>query len=101
MRDHTWRRQCKIILQLLVGSTYIIHHTVMISHRRTAMQNHIVTLSWECLHLPPYGHDLSSRDFHLFPALTKNLAGSNAEVKQAVKCFFRTQDPEVFFWRAF
>ncbi|GFV85749.1 hypothetical protein TNCV_2003691 [Trichonephila clavipes] len=32
MRDHTRRRQCKTILQLLVGSTYTILHTVLISH---------------------------------------------------------------------
>ncbi|GFU73776.1 histone-lysine N-methyltransferase SETMAR [Trichonephila clavipes] len=54
-----------------------------------ATQNHIATLGWERLHHPPYSPDLASSDFHLFPALKKNLTGrhfgSNAEVKQAVK----------------
>ncbi|GFY15653.1 histone-lysine N-methyltransferase SETMAR [Trichonephila clavipes] len=61
------------------------------------MQNYIETLDWECLHHPPYSPDLAPSDFHLFPALKKNLAKrrfvSNTEVKQAVKRF-RMQSPE-------
>ncbi|GFT51752.1 histone-lysine N-methyltransferase SETMAR [Trichonephila clavipes] len=55
----------------------------------TATQNHIGTLGWECLHHPPYSVDLAPSDFHLVPALKKNLIGrrfgSNAEVKQTAK----------------
>ncbi|GFX83382.1 hypothetical protein TNCV_909001 [Trichonephila clavipes] len=54
------------------------------------------------LHHPPYSTDLTPSDFHLFLAL--KLAGrpfgSNAEVKQAAKRFFRMQSPE-FSWRTF
>ncbi|GFV81722.1 histone-lysine N-methyltransferase SETMAR [Trichonephila clavipes] len=64
------------------------------------MQNHIATLGWERLHHPPYSPDLAPSDFPLFPALKKNLAGkrfgSNFDVKQAVKRFFRMQSPEFF-----
>ncbi|GFS90055.1 histone-lysine N-methyltransferase SETMAR [Trichonephila clavipes] len=67
-------------------------------HTVTAMQNHIATLDWEPLHYPPYTPDLAPSDFHLFPALKKNLAGRvsaiNAEVKQAVKRFFLMQSLE-------
>ncbi|GFU54385.1 hypothetical protein TNCV_3365791 [Trichonephila clavipes] len=59
----------------------------------TAMQNHIAALGWEPLYHPPYNHNLAPNDFHLLPALKKNLSGkhfeSNAEVKQAVKLFFQ------------
>ncbi|GFU96429.1 histone-lysine N-methyltransferase SETMAR [Trichonephila clavipes] len=52
------------------------------------MQNPVATLGWERLHKPPYSPDLAPSDFHLFPALKKNLAGrrfgSNAEVKQSL-----------------
>ncbi|GFX45548.1 histone-lysine N-methyltransferase SETMAR [Trichonephila clavipes] len=71
MRDHTRRRQTKIILQLLVGSAPF---TII--------------------------PDLAPSDFNLFPSLKKNLAGrhfgSNAEVKQAVKRIFRRKSPEFF-----
>ncbi|GFU24226.1 histone-lysine N-methyltransferase SETMAR [Trichonephila clavipes] len=49
MRDYNRLRQCKAILQLLVGST--LHHS-------------------------PNSSDLASSDFTLFPALKKNFAGS-------------------------
>ncbi|GFW53548.1 mariner Mos1 transposase [Trichonephila clavipes] len=69
-------------------------------HSTTATQNHIATLGWECLQHPPYNPDLAPNDFHLYPSLKKNLTGrrfgSNAEVKQAVKRFFRMQSPEFF-----
>ncbi|GFU68450.1 histone-lysine N-methyltransferase SETMAR [Trichonephila clavipes] len=67
------------------------------------MQHHIATLVLECLQHPCYSPDLAPSDFHLFPALKKNLAGmhfgSNAEGKQAVKRFFLMpyiQSPELF-----
>ncbi|GFW70445.1 histone-lysine N-methyltransferase SETMAR [Trichonephila clavipes] len=69
-------------------------------HSATAMQNHFATLSWERLHHSPCSPDLALSDFHLFPALKENLAGkgfgSNAEVKQTVKHFFRIRSPEFF-----
>ncbi|GFU99582.1 histone-lysine N-methyltransferase SETMAR [Trichonephila clavipes] len=40
----------------------------------TATQSHIATLGWERLHHPPYSSNLAPSDFHLFPALKKNLA---------------------------
>ncbi|GFT92634.1 hypothetical protein TNCV_1481181 [Trichonephila clavipes] len=50
------------------------------------MQYYIATLGWERLHHPQYSLGLAPSDFHLFPALKKNLAkkrfGSNSEVKQ-------------------
>ncbi|GFU98042.1 histone-lysine N-methyltransferase SETMAR [Trichonephila clavipes] len=59
------------------------------------MQNHIATLGWEHLHHPPYSLDIAPSDFHLFTALKKNRRfESYAEVKQAVKRFFRMQSPE-------
>ena len=65
-----------------------------------AMQNHIATLGWKRLHHPPYSPDLAPSDFHLFPALKKNLGGrrfgSNTEVKQAVQRFFHMQSPDFF-----
>ncbi|GFS82807.1 histone-lysine N-methyltransferase SETMAR [Trichonephila clavipes] len=65
-----------------------------------AMQNHIATLCWEHLHHPPCSPDLTPSDFHLFPALKKNLEGrhfgSKAEFKQAVESFFLMQSPEFF-----
>ncbi|GFV29988.1 hypothetical protein TNCV_3100651 [Trichonephila clavipes] len=58
------------------------------------MQNHIATLGWKRLYHSP---DLIPSDFHLCPALKKNLAGrrfgSNSEVKQAVKRVFHVQSP--------
>ncbi|GFY21034.1 histone-lysine N-methyltransferase SETMAR [Trichonephila clavipes] len=69
-------------------------------HWVTEKQNHIAILCWESLHYPPYSPDLATSDFHLFPTLKKNFAGrpfgSNVEVKQALKCFFRMQSPEFF-----
>ncbi|GFX24366.1 histone-lysine N-methyltransferase SETMAR [Trichonephila clavipes] len=41
------------------------------SHSSKATQNHIATVVLERLHHSP---DLAPCDFHLFPALTKNLA---------------------------
>ncbi|GFV65461.1 histone-lysine N-methyltransferase SETMAR [Trichonephila clavipes] len=71
-----------------------------IPHSPMATQNHIATLGWECLHPPRYSPHLAATDFHLFPALKKNLAGrrfrSNFEIKQAVKRFFCMQCPESF-----
>ncbi|GFU34682.1 hypothetical protein TNCV_1993931 [Trichonephila clavipes] len=59
----------------------------------TATQNHIATPSWEHLHHPQYISDIAPSDFRLFPASKENFAercfGSNAEVTQAVKRFFR------------
>ncbi|GFS81724.1 histone-lysine N-methyltransferase SETMAR [Trichonephila clavipes] len=57
--------------------------------------------SWlEGLHHQHYSPDLATSDFHLRLLLKKNLAGrrfgSNAEVKQAVKLFFRMQSLEFF-----
>ena len=64
------------------------------------MQNHIATLGWECQHYLPYSPDLARSDFHLFPALKKNLGerhfGSNTEVKQVVQRFFHIQSPDFF-----
>ncbi|GFY26580.1 histone-lysine N-methyltransferase SETMAR [Trichonephila clavipes] len=40
-------------------------------HSSTVTQNHIATVGLECLYHSP---DLAPSDFHLFPALTKNLA---------------------------
>ncbi|GFX64911.1 histone-lysine N-methyltransferase SETMAR [Trichonephila clavipes] len=66
----------------------------------TATQNHIVFLGWERLY---HSLNLAPSDFHLLPVLKKNLArkrfGSNAEVKQAVKHFFRMQSPEFLLKR--
>ncbi|GFT29001.1 histone-lysine N-methyltransferase SETMAR [Trichonephila clavipes] len=81
-----------------------VWHSVVGSNTRphsvTAMQNPIATFCWERLHPPPYSPDLAPRGFYLFPALKKNLTGkrfgSNAEVKQVVKRFFRVQSPELF-----
>ncbi|GFV60481.1 histone-lysine N-methyltransferase SETMAR [Trichonephila clavipes] len=42
-----------------------------IPHSSTATQNHIATVGLERLY---YSLDLAPSDFHLFPALTKNLA---------------------------
>ncbi|GFV64836.1 histone-lysine N-methyltransferase SETMAR [Trichonephila clavipes] len=69
-------------------------------HSATKTQNHIATLGWERLHHAPNSSDFAPRESPLFPALKKNFTarrfGSNAEVKQAVKRFFRTQNPEFF-----
>ncbi|GFV81929.1 histone-lysine N-methyltransferase SETMAR [Trichonephila clavipes] len=74
------------------------------THSVKVTQNHVATLSWDHLHHPPYSPNLTPCNFYLLPALKKNLARwcfeSNAEVKQAVKRFFRTQILE-FFWRPF
>ncbi|GFV63103.1 hypothetical protein TNCV_2461761 [Trichonephila clavipes] len=49
---------------------------------------------------PSASSDPALSNFQLFLALKKKLVrrrcGSNAEVKQAVKCFFRMQSPEFF-----
>ncbi|GFT00531.1 histone-lysine N-methyltransferase SETMAR [Trichonephila clavipes] len=70
---------------------------VLLDDSATVTQNHIAILGWERPHNLTYSPDLEPDDFHLFPALKKNLAGrcfgSNAEVKQAVKLFFRMQSP--------
>ncbi|GFW99019.1 histone-lysine N-methyltransferase SETMAR [Trichonephila clavipes] len=72
-------------------------------HSVTVIQDCNVTFGWERLHYPPCSPDLTPDDFHQFPALKKNLAercsGSNTEVKQPVKCFFRTQI--LFFLESF
>ncbi|GFW05012.1 histone-lysine N-methyltransferase SETMAR [Trichonephila clavipes] len=64
------------------------------SHSATAMQNHIKTLG-----LRTYITVLISyQETHVFPGLKKNFTlrcfGCDAEVKQAVKRFFRMQSPE-------
>ncbi|GFW45886.1 histone-lysine N-methyltransferase SETMAR [Trichonephila clavipes] len=73
---------------------------VLLDDSATTTQNRIATLVSEHLHHPPYSLDLIPSDFHLFPALKKNLAGrsfgSNAEVKLAVKLLFHMQSPEFF-----
>ncbi|GFS63547.1 histone-lysine N-methyltransferase SETMAR [Trichonephila clavipes] len=64
------------------------------------MQNYIATLRWERQPHPPYSLDLAPSDFHLFPALKKNLLGrrfgGNTEFKKVVKHFFPMQNPEFF-----
>ncbi|GFU24757.1 histone-lysine N-methyltransferase SETMAR [Trichonephila clavipes] len=118
MRDQTRRRQCKTILQLLVGSAYSIGSQC---GRLKISEGQQKTKKWEGavskyslgkgapvqkrlgtygLHHPPYSPDLAQSDFHLFPGLKKNLAercfGSSAEVKQAVKRSFRIPSPGLF-----
>ncbi|GFW96806.1 histone-lysine N-methyltransferase SETMAR [Trichonephila clavipes] len=70
------------------------------TRRRKCRTNHITALGCERLHHQTYCPDLALSDFHLFPALKKNLAGrpfvSNAEFKLAAKRFFRMQSPEFF-----
>ncbi|GFX68762.1 histone-lysine N-methyltransferase SETMAR [Trichonephila clavipes] len=44
------------------------------TYSATVTQNHIETFGWERLDHPPYSLDLVPSDFHLFPALKKNLA---------------------------
>ncbi|GFX30114.1 histone-lysine N-methyltransferase SETMAR [Trichonephila clavipes] len=65
---------------------------------RPRQRKTIATLGWERLHHPSRSPDLTLSDFHA--ALKKNLVrmrfGSNAEVKQAIKLFFRMQSPEFF-----
>ncbi|GFU86688.1 histone-lysine N-methyltransferase SETMAR [Trichonephila clavipes] len=60
----------------------------------------MTNLGCEHLHHPQYSPNLTPSDFYLFQSLKKNLAsrrfGSNSEVKQAVKRFFRMQSPEFF-----
>ncbi|GFV29369.1 hypothetical protein TNCV_437881 [Trichonephila clavipes] len=65
-------RQCKTILQLLVGSTYTLRHTILIS-----------SVS---------GFEKESR--------RKARFGSNTEIKEAFKRFFHMQRYD-FTWRAF
>lgn len=68
-------------------------------HSVTAIQKHTATFKWEGLYHPLYTY-LKSSGFHLFLALKKNLDrrcfGSNAEVTQAVQCFFHVQSPDFF-----
>ncbi|GFX79828.1 histone-lysine N-methyltransferase SETMAR [Trichonephila clavipes] len=84
----------------LLGSGVLLLDDNARPHSGTATENHIATLDWERLHHPPYSSDLATSDFHLFPALKKNLVGrrfgSNAEVKQGVKHLFRMQSPQFF-----
>ncbi|GFU20048.1 retroviral aspartyl protease family protein [Trichonephila clavipes] len=62
------------------------------------MQNHIATLGWENLHHLPVL--ISQQVTFICFWLCLNSFRSNAEVKQAVKRFFRMQCPE-FSWRVF
>ncbi|GFW36527.1 histone-lysine N-methyltransferase SETMAR [Trichonephila clavipes] len=68
--------------------------------RRRQRKNHIATLGWKRLHQRPYSPNLTPCDFYMFPTLEQNLAGrrfgSNAEIKQDVKLFFRMQSLEFF-----
>ncbi|GFU00094.1 histone-lysine N-methyltransferase SETMAR [Trichonephila clavipes] len=79
---------------LLKSGVLLLDDSAMETH------NHITTLGWGRLHHSSYSPDFALSDFHVFPALKKNLIRrsfeSNAEIKQAVKGFFRMQSPEFF-----
>ncbi|GFW57606.1 histone-lysine N-methyltransferase SETMAR [Trichonephila clavipes] len=42
-------------------------------HLTPATKNHLAIFDWDHLHHPPYSPDLAPSDFHLFPALIKNI----------------------------
>ena len=58
----------------------------------TANQSQLARFCWECLEQPPYIPHLVPSDFHLFPALKKELEGrsfqDDGQVKTAMWCFY-------------
>ncbi|GFV02917.1 histone-lysine N-methyltransferase SETMAR [Trichonephila clavipes] len=84
----------KKLLRLLKSGVLLLDDNAR-PHSAKAMQNHIATLIREPLHYPPYSHDLSPSDFHLFSGF-----GSNAAAKQAIKCFFHMQSSEILLERS-
>ncbi|GFT43863.1 histone-lysine N-methyltransferase SETMAR [Trichonephila clavipes] len=84
----------KKLLRLLKSGVLLLDDNAR-PHSAKAMQKHIATLIREPLHHPPYSHDLSPSDFHLFSDF-----GSNVTAKQAIKCFFHMQSSEILLERS-
>ncbi|GFV14019.1 histone-lysine N-methyltransferase SETMAR [Trichonephila clavipes] len=84
----------------LLRSSILLLDDIARPQSATAMQNHIATLGWECLHHLPYSPDLTPSDFHLFPALKKNLAGrhfgSNIKSNKTFNASIVCKSPEFF-----
>ena len=67
------------------------------ANRTTAL---IERFGWEMVSHPPYSPDLAPSDFHIFPALKKNLGGTqfqtDEEVQNAVVSFLHGQAAEFY-----
>ena len=68
---------------------------IMLGHfTANATQELLQHFRWETLEHPPYSHDLSPSDYHLFLTLKERLGGHrfqcNEDVKTAVKCCLNT-----------
>ena len=80
-------------------------HDSASAHRTLATQKKMAYLGFQCLDHPPYSTDLAPSDYHLFPALKKQLKdrhfSSVAEVIAAAETWLDRQYSEFFFeWLA-
>jgi len=75
-------------------------HNNALSHGALASQMKLAYLGFQCLDHPPYSPDLAPSDYHLFPALIKQLEGrhflSGAEVIAVVETWLDGQHFEFF-----
>jgi len=75
-------------------------HDNALPHRALATQKKLAYLGFQCLDHPPYSPDLAPLDYHLFPALKKQMKGhhlsSNTEVIAAAETWLDGQLFEFF-----
>jgi len=71
------------------------------AHRALATQKKLAYLGLECLHSPSYSPDLAPSDYHLFPALKKQLKShhfsSDTKIAAAAETWLDGQTSEFFF----
>jgi len=70
------------------------------AHQALATQKKLAYLGFQCLDHPPYSPDLAPSDYHVFPALKKQLKvrhfSSDAEVIAAAETWLGGQSSEFF-----
>lgn len=87
------------------GATSVLfHHDNAPAHRSLVCRQALTSLGFEILRHAPYSPDLSPCDFHLFPAIKKNMKGRKFESLNEVKSVFENEihaKPEGFFRNGF
>ena len=83
-----------------------LHHRTLLQqdnarpHTARHTKQTLADLKWELLPHPPYSSDLAPSDYHLFPALKKQLRGTHFkslnEIKRAVNQRVKSTPPGFF-----
>jgi hypothetical protein len=83
---------------MLISGVVLLHNNEH-PHTAASIQALLEHFNWELLKQPPYSHDLTPSDYHLFTCL-KNWLGSqrfnNNELMEGVKTWLSSQEADFF-----